>query len=459
MPTSRAVAAADSIEARTIRKVTRRIIPFVAVLYFVNYLDRTNVGFAKLTMSADLGLTETMFGLASGLFFIGYLLFEVPSNVALHRFGARIWMARIMVTWGIVAALMAFVQNASQLYVLRVLLGIAEAGFFPGIILYLTFWFPRAVRARLVALFMVAIPVSSTLGAPLSTAIMQYADGLFGLAGWRLMFLAEAVPAIGLGVVCFFCLTDRPAQAKWLSDDERNWLTSSLDAESREVAARQGHTNHWRVLMDRRIVALGLVYFGLTYGSYALGFYMPTIVAGFSKQFGTTFSLLESGLIVAIPFGLASIAMVLWGRRSDRLRERFWHTALPAIIGGITVPIALYLNSPFLVIVAVAITACGVYCALPVFWYLPASLVTGASAAVGLAAINSIGNSSGFIAPYLTGALADATGGYHLSMWAVGGAMLLGAIGVLVLKRQAPSAGWRDDVDEQHTPQASNAAS
>jgi nitrate/nitrite transporter NarK len=213
-----------------------------------------------------------------------------------------------------------------------------------------------------------------------------------------------------------------------------------MEKESREIAERQRHRSHWRILLDPRILSLGLVYFGLTYGSYALGFYMPTIVAGFAEQFGTHFSLLGSGLIVAVPFGLASIAMMLWGRRSDRRRERYWHTVIPTVIGALTVPVALYLNSPFLVIAAVSVTACGVYCALPVFWYLPSSLVTGASAAVGIAAINSIGNSSGFVAPYITGALADATGSYHLSMWAVGVAMLLSAVGVLILRRQARSA-------------------
>ena len=222
------------IEARVVRKVARRLIPFLGLAYFVNYLDRTNIGLAKLTMSEELGLTETMFGLASGLFFIGYLLFEVPSNLALHRFGARRWIARIMLTWGIIAAAMAFVPNAGSLYTLRMLLGIAEAGFFPGVLLYLTLWFPRAYRVRLMGLFLLALPVSSALGAPLSSAIIQYWDGLFGLSGWRVMFLLEGIPAVVLAVVTWFYLTDRPSQATWLDEDEKVWLTRELESEACE---------------------------------------------------------------------------------------------------------------------------------------------------------------------------------------------------------------------------------
>jgi ACS family tartrate transporter-like MFS transporter len=226
-----AVTTKPEIETRVVKKVARRIIPFLGVAYFVNYLDRTNIGLAKLTMSDELGLTETMFGLASGLFFIGYLLFEVPSNLALHKFGARRWIARIMVSWGIVAAAMAFVPTAGWLYGLRIVLGIAEAGFFPGVLLYMTMWFPRAYRVRLMGLFMLALPVSSALGAPLSSAIIQYWDGLFGLSGWRVMFLFEGLPAIVLGVITWFYLTDRPSQAAWLDDDEKNWLTAELESE------------------------------------------------------------------------------------------------------------------------------------------------------------------------------------------------------------------------------------
>lgn len=302
-----AVTSKPEIETRVVKKVARRIIPFLGLAYFVNYLDRTNIGLAKLTMSDELGLTETMFGLASGLFFIGYLLFEVPSNLALHKFGARRWIARIMVSWGIVAAAMAFVPTAGWLYGLRILLGIAEAGFFPGVLLYMTMWFPRAYRVRLMGLFLLALPVSSALGAPLSSAIIQYLDGLFGLSGWRVMFLLEGIPAILLGVITWFYLTDRPSQAKWLTVDEKEWLTAELESED---AVKGGHVSGSvkHALGDVRVWMLGLIYFGITYGLYSLSFFLPSIVAGFKETFDTDFSLVTTGLIVAVPFAVGAVA-------------------------------------------------------------------------------------------------------------------------------------------------------
>lgn len=427
-----------AIETRVVKKVARRIIPFLGLAYFVNYLDRTNIGLAKLTMSDELGLTETMFGLASGLFFIGYLLFEVPSNLALHRFGARRWIARIMVTWGIVAAAMAFVPTAGWLNVLRVLLGIAEAGFFPGVLLYMTMWFPRADRVRLMGLFMLALPVSSALGAPLSSAIIQYWDGLFGLSGWRVMFLLEGVPAILLGVVTWFYLTDRPSQAEWLEKDEKAWLTAELESE----AAEQGSHISGSVrlaLVDVRVWMLGLVYFGITYGLYSLSFFLPSIVAGFKKTFDTDFTLFTTGLIVAVPFAVGAVAMVLWSRHSDRTGERTWHVAIPTVVGAVSIPVALYLDSPFTTMIAVTVNAVGVFCALPVFWYLPSTFLTGAGAAAGIAVINSVGNTSGFGAPYVTGWLLDATGNAKAGLWVVGAVMLLAAALVVVLRTRVGS--------------------
>lgn len=427
-----------AIETRVVKKVARRIIPFLGLAYFVNYLDRTNIGLAKLTMSDELGLTETMFGLASGLFFIGYLLFEVPSNLALHRFGARRWIARIMVTWGIVAAAMAFVPTAGWLNVLRVLLGIAEAGFFPGVLLYMTMWFPRAYRVRLMGLFMLALPVSSALGAPVSSAIIQYWDGLFGLSGWRVMFLLEGVPAILLGVVTWFYLTDRPSQAEWLEKDEKAWLTAELESE----AAEQGSHISGSVrlaLVDVRVWMLGLVYFGITYGLYSLSFFLPSIVAGFKKTFDTDFTLFTTGLIVAVPFAVGAVAMVLWSRHSDRTGERTWHVAIPTVVGAVSIPVALYLDSPFTTMIAVTVNAVGVFCALPVFWYLPSTFLTGAGAAAGIAVINSVGNTSGFGAPYVTGWLLDATGNAKAGLWVVGAVMLLAAALVVVLRTRVGS--------------------
>ena len=440
-----AITTKPEIETRVVKKVARRIIPFLGVAYFVNYLDRTNIGLAKLTMSDELGLTETMFGLASGLFFIGYLLFEVPSNLALHKFGARRWIARIMVSWGIVAAAMAFVPTAGWLYGLRIVLGIAEAGFFPGVLLYMTMWFPRAYRVRLMGLFMLALPVSSALGAPLSSAIIQYWDGLFGLSGWRVMFLFEGLPAIVLGVITWFYLTDRPSQATWLDDDEKSWLTAELESEGSSKSAHiTGSVK--RALTDARVWMLGLVYFGITYGLYSLSFFLPSIVAGFKKTFDTDFSLVTTGLIVAVPFAVGALAMVLWSRHSDRTGERTWHVAIPTLIGAVSIPVALYMDSPFTTMIAVTVNAVGVFCALPVFWYLPSAFLTGAGAAAGIAIINSVGNLSGFGAPYVTGWLLDATGNAKAGLWVVGGVMMVAVGLVLALHRRTVGNSTSSDV-------------
>ena len=430
-----------------VTKVARRLIPFMMLLYFVNYLDRTNIGFAELQMSEDLNLTATAFGLASGLFFIGYLFFEVPSNLALHKFGARRWIARIMLSWGIIAAAMAFVPNATTLYVLRILLGVAEAGFFPGMILYLTYWFPRRERARFTAMFLAAIPLSSAIGSTMSGAIMEYLDGLFGLEGWRVMFLLEGLPAIALAFVTWFYLTDRPASATWLTERERDWLTREMEAEKAETERRF----HWplrKSLTQPRILALSFVYFGVVYGLYALSFFLPQIVADFATTFGVEFSLMETGLIVAVPYLVGTVAMVLWGRHSDRTQERVWHVAAPTILAAVTIPVALYLDSPFAVMVAVTITAIGIFGALPVFWSLPNAFLVGASAAGGIALINSLGNLAGFGAPFITGWLTDLTGSQKAGLWVVGVVMMLAALVVLAMGL-TPKPDASDDEPEE----------
>lgn len=419
------------------RKVARRLTPYLCLLYFINYLDRTNIGFAGPNgMNEELGLTDTMFGLAAGLFFIGYLLLEVPSNLALHRFGARRWIARIMVTWGVVAAAMAFVPNAGWLYVLRFLLGVAEAGFFPGIILYLTFWFPQKDRARMTALFMVAIPISSMVGAPLSSLLIEHGEGLFGLSGWRTMFLLEGLPAIVLGVVTWFFLTDRPGDATWLSGEERAALTAALDADDADKG--RFHVSIRESLTRPRVWALAFVYFGIVYGLYALGFFLPTIIKGFEEQFGTSYSLLQRGLINAVPYAVGAVAMLVWSRHGDRTKERVWHVALPAIVGGLSIPVALSLGSPLAAMAAVTVCAVGVMCALPTFWALPTAFLTGAAAASGIALVNSVGNTAGFAAPYITGWLADLTGSQRTGLWVVGAAMV--GAGLLAVALRATPA-------------------
>jgi D-galactonate transporter len=418
---------------RVLAKVAWRIMPFLTLLYFVNYLDRVNIGFAGPNgMNSALGMSATAFGFASGIFFLGYLILEVPSNLALHRFGARKWLARIMVTWGIVATVLAFVPNPVTLVILRFLLGVAEAGFFPGIILYLTYWFPKAQRAKAVALFMAAIPISTAVGSTLSSLLIAHGDGVFGLAGWRFMFLVEGIPAILLAVVTWFYLTDRPEQAKWLTDEERTWLTNELDTERRATEA----DHHWplkKALTHPRILALSFVYFGIVYGVYALGFFLPTIIKGFQQQYGLKLSVVQTGLVTAVPYVIGAVVMVFWARHGDRTGERTWHVAAPALIGGLAIPIALYLGNPWAAMVAVTICAVGVCAALPTFWALPSNFLSGAAAAGGIALINALGNLSGFAAPYITGWLRDLTGSQKAGLWAVGACMVAAALVAVAL--------------------------
>ncbi|GAB3622176.1 MFS transporter [Mariniluteicoccus endophyticus] len=430
----------------TVSKVAMRLVPFLIILYFVNYLDRTNIAFAGPNgMNKELGLTQATYGLASGLFFLGYLLLEVPSNMALHKFGARRWIARIMVSWGIIATAMTWVPNVPWLMGLRILLGIAEAGFFPGIILYLTYWFPQKDRARFTAMFMTAIPLSSALGATLSTMIIQYTHGhIFGLAGWRAMFLLEGVPSIILGFICWFYLTDNPRSAKWLSKAEQDVLQNQLDSEHADKEETY-QVGHFQALKMPRVWALALVYFAGTYGLYALSFFLPTIVKGFAQQYNTKFTVVEQGLITAVPFAFGVLALLYWGRRSDKKQERVWHTAGPLILGGIAIPITLYMSNPFLAMVMVTICTICIMAFLSVFWSLPTTFLTGAAAATGIALVNSVGNLSGFLAPYITGWVADLTGNQKLGLWLVGGAMLTGAIITLILKAAPKPAGATSD--------------
>ncbi len=425
------------LPARTLRAVTVRLVPLLMALYFVNYLDRTNLGIAKADISADLQLSATMFGLASGIFFIGYVLVEVPSNLALVKFGARRWLARIAVSWGIVAVAIGCAPNATTLLVLRFLLGVAEAGLFPGVVFYLSQWFPAAYRARIVGVFMLAVPVASALGTPLAAWLIQAGHGVWGLAGWRFMMICVGLPAVLLGVVCWFYLTDRPAEAGWLTADQRDWLTQTLAAEERTVSTRYRFPMH-RTLTSPRVWALALVYFAVAYGLYALAFFLPSIIAGFKSTFDVRLSLVQVGLIAAIPYVFGAVSMFVLSRHADRTREYVWHVALPLLLGGLAIPVALYLRHPAAVMVPVVIAAIGIFGALPVFWALPSRFLTGAAAAAGIGLINSVGNLGGFAAPYATGALQDLTGNDQAGMWAVGIVMVLGAALVVWLRASPP---------------------
>jgi MFS transporter, ACS family, tartrate transporter len=428
-------AATDRVVEGAVRKAMWRLLPFLGLCYLLNYVDRVNVGFAALKMNPDLGLSAAAYGLGAGLFFIGYFFFEVPSNVILHRVGARIWIARIMITWGLVASATAFVQGEISFYIVRFLLGIAEAGFFPGIILYLTYWFPRAQRAKVVALFFLAVPLSSVLGAPISTLLIQNGDGLLGFdAGWRFMFFVEGIPALLVGVLVLVLLPDRPTRARWLSGAEQQGLERRIADE--DAAQVPQETGLLAGLRDRRVVALSVIYFGVVFGLYVLAFFLPQVVSDLQEQFGIRFSLVEIGLITAVPYVVASVVMVLNARHSDRTGERRLHVAVPAFLGAAGVAVALYLDSPYLVMAAMTLCAVGVYSAIPVIWQLPSAFLTGVGAAAGIALINSFGNLSGFVGPYLTGWLQDLTGSFRAGMFVVAAFMVLAGVIVLLVGRE-----------------------
>ncbi|SPA53791.1 MFS transporter [Cupriavidus taiwanensis] len=384
-------------ERAIVRKITWRIIPFVFVLYIISYLDRANIGYAALQMNQELALTSEAFGFVSGIFFIGYFLFEVPSNVMLNKFGARRWIARILLTWGAVAVMSAFVQNATQLYVLRFLLGVAEAGFFPGIIVYLTAWFRAKELATTVALFTAAIPVSYIIGAPLSTWIM---DNIHWLqwSGWRWMLLLEGAPAIVGGVLCYFCLTDRPADANWLSPAEKQWITDELERDRRARPAA-AHLGTWKVMRNPKVLYLAFIYFVYQCGSLGVGYWMPQIIQGFSSSLTHT----QVGLIAMFPYAFATAAMILWSRSSDRNNERRIHSAVPLAIAGLALLGAGVFTGPYVAIALISLSMAGLYAFKSPFWALPTLFLTRSTAAVSIAVINAIGNLGGFVGPYAIG--------------------------------------------------------
>lgn len=418
----------DAVEVRTIAKVTRRLVPFLIACYLVAYLDRVNVGFAALQMNQDLGLSQTAFGFGAGLFFIAYFIFEVPSNLMLERFGARKWIARIMLSWGILSGTMAIIPtiahvtglgNEKSFYLLRVLLGVAEAGFFPGIIFYLTLWFPARYRARIVGYFMAAIPLSTVIGAPISGALL-YLHGGLGLAGWQWLFIIEAVPAVILAGVVFFYLTDWPAEAAWLSAEERAWLAGRLALEQRQRRAVRDYSVR-QSLVNSRVLGLSLVYFGAVSINYGLSFFLPQIVKAFGlNTFLTT-------LVSATPYAVGLIGMVWWGRRSDAVVERRFHAAIPLFIAAAGIAVSTVFDNPTLKMLSLCVAGFGIFANLPVFWTLPTAFLSGAAAAAGIAVINSIGNLAGFAGPFAMGWIKDQTGSY------AGGLLLLAALGIIAM--------------------------
>jgi ACS family tartrate transporter-like MFS transporter len=413
--------ALDAEQAAVLRKVARRLIPYMALLYFVAFLDRVNVGFAALTMNEDVGLSASAYGLGAGIFFLGYFLFEVPSNLILERVGARRWIARIMITWGIVSAATAFVTGPTSFYVVRFLLGMAEAGFFPGMILYLTYWFPASVRARMISGFLVAVPISNVVGAPISTALLG--TSIAGLEGWQTLFIVEAIPAIVLGVVTAMWLTDRPSQAGWLTERERALVEGMLAAEAHTGPRVHGLRDG---LLSPRVWLLAGIYFGLIIGMYGLGFWAPQIVRAFG---GLTNA--QVGAITAIPYTVAAVAMIAWGRRSDRTGERVWHISIPLLVGAAGFLVSATTGDARLSLAALTVAAVGIYGAFGVFWTLPTAALAGSAAAGGIALVNSVGNLGGYVGPVVVGRLRDASGGYSAGLFALSASMAIAGLIVL----------------------------
>src|SRR5580692_857031 len=408
------------------RRVARRLLPLLILCYFVAYLDRVNVGFAALTMNRALGFTAAVYGFGSGIFFLGYFIFEVPSNVLLSKVGARVWIARILITWGIISAGTAFVVGPVSFYSIRFLLGIAEAGFFPGIILYLTWWFPSYYRSRIVGIFMAAIPISNIVGSLVSGALLGL-DGAAGLAGWQWLFIIEAVPAVVLGVAFWMFMTDWPSQAHWLAPAQREWLIARLDAEQARRESIRTYTLR-QALLDRRVLLLSLVYFGGTFAGYGIVLFQPQIVHRLAEGFGMT------GVINAIPYVFAAVTMVLWGRHSDHTGERSRHVAIAYLVSSAGLIATALMVDPIMTMAMLVIAAMGQSSTGPTFWSLPTAMLSGTAAAGGIALINALGNLGGFFGPYLFGLIKDATGGsFMFALIAIAMGPIMSASVVLLL--------------------------
>ncbi len=413
----------------TYRKVALRLIPLLFVCYIAAYLDRVNVGFAKLQMQQALQFSESVYGLGAGIFFIGYFIFEIPSNVMLHRVGAGKWIARIMVTWAVLSAAMMFVNSALSFYLVRFLLGVAEAGFFPGIILYLTYWFPAARRGRATSLFLAAIALAGVIGNPLSGWILKSMNGLNGWAGWQWLFLLEALPSLMLGVAAWFWLEDRVDQAQWLTLEERALVTNDIAAEE----MRKSDGSLGRVLADPQVWLSALVYFAIVSGLYGVTFWLPTII----KELGIA-DPLQVGLVGAVPWAFGIAAMFLVARSADRRQEYRWHTAVSCVVSAIGLVVSVAFHADVLLAMAgLTVGAMGIMSALPIFWSNPTALLAGTAAAMGIAFINSVGNLAGFAIPLLMGVIKDHTHSNDTGLQMLAGFLVLGAVAVLQLRKDA----------------------
>jgi D-galactonate transporter len=415
----------QSVEQLTYRKVTMRIVPLLFICYLGAYLDRVNVGFAKLQMLHDLGFSETVYGFGAGIFFLGYVLFEVPSNIALHRVGARLWITRIMLTWAVISACMIFVKSPISFYFARFLLGVAEAGFIPGVLLYLTYWYPAKRRGRITALFLTAIPMSSIFGGPLSGWILKELSGARGLAGWQWLFLVEAIPSLVLGFVVLRFLDDRVAAVKWLTPEEKRIVSDNIATEERE---KEGFSKLSQAFTSGQVWLLGLIYFCVASGIYIISFWLPTIIKGSGVS-----DPLEIGLLTAVPYIVAIVAMLAVNADADRTRERRWHVIVPSIVTGLGLAVtALSGTNTALAMVGLVLAAAGASSAQSAFWTLPAAFLGGAAAAAGIALVNALGNIAGFASTFIVGWMTDLTHSTSAGLYAFAGLAVIG--GLLILR-------------------------
>ena len=408
------------VERTAIRKIYRRLLPLLFISYFICYLDRINVGFAALTMNKDLGFTATVFALGATAFFWGYCLFEIPSNLVLEKIGARIWIARIMITWGLFSGATAFVTGATSFATVRFFLGVSEAGFFPGMILYFTYWFPKAYRARVISALFIAVPGSNAVAAVISGAILDM-DGILGIAGWQWMFIVEAIPAVLLAFVVLAMMTDRPSLATWLAPEEREWLETRLQEERRRIESA-GHLSLARALMDRRVLALSAIYLTIVTATYGITFFLPQIVKGIGL------SNVMTGLVTAIPYTVGTIGMLLWGASSDRRDERRWHFCVACLLAAVGLVGAGLFGSSFLALAFMSVATIGLYGSKPAFWPMPSTFLTGTAAAGGIALVNSIGNLGGYVGPFIVGWIKDATGSFEAGLYFLAASALLSGI-------------------------------
>ena len=439
-----------SAERRAVAKATKRLIPFLFGIYIVAYLDRVNVSFAQLQLESDLGFSDTIFGLGAGIFSLGYVIFGIPSNILLERFGARRWLAAIMIAWGLLSASMMFIDGASSFYVMRFLLGVAEAGFFPGIVLYLTWWFPEADRGRTLALFMTAISASYVAGGPLSGGLLEL-DGVAGLDGWQWLFLCEGLPAVALGLVTLRFLDDRPAQADWLEQDERTALAARIEEEQRAKAGDGPGGRIRDALRSGQVWLCATIYFILLSAAFGLTFFVPDLV-----QDRTGLSDFEVGALAAVPYGIATVAMVMLARKADRSGRRRMYVVVLMLIGAAGTVLTAYAQSVLSLSVSLTLATIGLLAVIPIFWALPTGFLTGSAAAAGIGAIAAIGNLGGFGGPAFTGVMEDATGDFVTPFIVLAGLLVVGAL--LTLLTREPAAAEAPEAVASRQPVAASAA-